>query len=80
MKYSNLSNWELDGLLIGITDLYRLYNPSAIPSDEPPSDSHSIRYSLRNAKNLIDDFPTFEELKKEYNKRRYSLSEPDEEK
>ncbi len=84
MKYSNLSNSELDGFLIGITDLYRLYNPSAIPTDEPPSDSHSIRYSLRNTKSLIDNLPTDEEidkiLEKAYNKRRYSLSKADEEK
>ena len=84
MKYSNLSKSELDGLLIGITDLYRLYNPSAIPSDEPPSDSSSIRYSLRNAKSSNDNLLTPEELKnrleKALNKRNLGLSRPDEEK
>ena len=80
MKYSNLSNSELDGLLIGITDLYRLYNPSAIPTDEPQDDSSSLQYSLISTGSLIDYLPTPEELKKEFNKRRYSLSGPDEEK
>ena len=83
MKYSNLSKSELDGLLIGVTDLYRLYNPSAIPSDEPPSDSSSIRYSLRNAKSSNDNLLKLEEIKileNEFNKRRHGFIEPVEEK
>ena len=74
MKYSNLTQKELDGLLIGITDLYRLYNPSAIPTDEP-LEKHKIRYSFSEPDEL-DDILFFDEEKDKKSSKhtiRYSL-------